>query len=29
MTGAEIIAASMGVTIITALVVFAWKITSH
>jgi hypothetical protein len=29
MTGAEIIAACLGVTLFTAIVVFAWKITSH
>jgi hypothetical protein len=29
MTGAEIIAACLGVTLFVAIVVFAWKITSH
>lgn len=29
MTGAEIIAACLGVTLFVGIVVFAWKITSH
>jgi hypothetical protein len=29
MTGAEIIAVCLGVTLFAAIVVFAWKITNH
>ena len=29
MTGAEIIAACLGITLFAAIAIFAWKITNH